>query len=123
MISYFRKLRLDLTHYLLLVTVLSLPSFVSAQINIALENPLGEVTSVEAVLILILNAFIIIATPIIVLYIIYAGFLYVSARGNVEQTKQATASLTYAIIGAVILLGAVALSEIVANIVGSFTAE
>jgi len=99
------------------------PGIVSAQINIKLKSPLGEVNSVEEVLVALLNAFIIIATPIVVLYIIYAGFLYVTARGNAEQTKQATTALTYAVIGGVILIGAVAISEILANIVGAFTNE
>ena len=66
--------------------------------------------------------FIIIATPIIVLYIIYAGFLYVTARGNAQQVEQATRALTYAIIGGVIVLGAVAMSQILANVVASFKA-
>jgi hypothetical protein len=106
-----------------LATFLSLPSIGFAQIEIALENPLGSIDSAEEILVALLNAFIVIATPIVVLYIIYAGFLYVTARGNAEQTKQATTAITYAIIGAVILLGAVAIAEIVANIVGAFTAE
>lgn len=78
------------------------------------------VNSVEDLLVAILNIFIVLVTPLIVLYIIYAGFLYVTARGNVAQTEQATKALTYAIIGGVLILGAVALSAIIANIVGSF---
>lgn len=79
-------------------------------------------TSIEGLLLAILEVFIIIATPLIVLYIIYAGFLYVTARGNTQQVEQATRALTYAIIGGVIILGAVALSAIIKNVVGSFLA-
>lgn len=78
-------------------------------------------TSLEELLISLLNVLVIIATPIIVLFIIYAGFLYVTARGNVEQTQKATRTLTYAIIGGVLVLGAVAIAEIIANLVGDFT--
>ena len=95
------------------------PILVSAQ---GLRNPLGDVDSLEEVLVALLNAFIVIAIPIIVFVIVYSGFLYVSARGNAEQIKKATTSLTYAIIGAVLILGAVVLSEILANIVRSFEA-
>lgn len=73
-------------------------------------------------LVAILNIIIIIATPIVVLAIVYAGFLYVTARGNVEQTSQATRALTYAIIGGILIIGALALTQIISNLVGAFTA-
>lgn len=81
-----------------------------------------KVGTVEDLLVALLNIFIIIATPIIVLFIIYAGFLYVTAQGNSQQVQQATRALTYAIIGGVIVLGAVAISGIVADIVAAFKA-
>ena len=80
-------------------------------------------SSIEGLLTTILTVFITIATPIIVMFIIYAGFLYVTAKGNAEQTKQATRALTYAVIGGVLELGAVALGRILENLVGSFTAS
>lgn len=89
--------------------------------SIQLENPLA-VSSIEELLVAILNIFIIIAIPLVVIYIIYAGFLYVTARGNATQIEQATRALTYAIIGGVLIIGAVAIAEIVKNLVGSFTA-
>ncbi len=102
------------------LTLLLLPQLLLADgIRYTLESPIA-VTSIEGLLLAILNAFIVIAIPIVVLFIIYSGFLYVTARGNVEQTKKATTSLTYAIIGGVILIGAVAITEIVANVVDAF---
>ncbi len=80
------------------------------------------ITTIEGLLVAILNIFIIIATPIIVLFIIYAGFLYVTAQGNIQQVQQATRALTYAIIGAILVLGSVALAQIIENVVGSFKA-
>jgi formate-dependent nitrite reductase membrane component NrfD len=77
-------------------------------------------TSVEEVIEAILGVVIVIATPIIVFFIIYAGFLYVTARGNVQQVEQATRQLTYAVIGAVLILGAVALAEIIKNLIATF---
>jgi len=79
------------------------------------------ITTAEGLLSAILNIFIVIATPIIVLFIIYAGFLYVTARGNAEQVQQATRALTYAIIGAVLVLGSVALAQIIKRVVVSFS--
>jgi hypothetical protein len=79
-------------------------------------------TSIEEFLLAALQVIITIAIPIIVLFIIYAGFQYVTARGNAEQTQQATRTLTYAIIGGVIMLGAVAIGEIIKNLVNAFAA-
>lgn len=87
--------------------------------TIKLENHL-KVTSLEELLVAILNIIVILAIPIIVLFIIYSGFLYVTAKGNAAQIEQATRSLTYAIVGGVLIIGAVAIAEIVKNLVSSF---
>ncbi len=79
-----------------------------------------KVTSIAGLLEAILNIVIVLATPFIVFFIIYAGFLYVTARGNAEQVKQASNALLYAVIGGVIIIGSVAIATIVKNLVGSF---
>ncbi|MFT7644445.1 MAG: hypothetical protein ACI9BF_000089 [Candidatus Paceibacteria bacterium] len=98
----------------------------AAGINFTLESKLKSgingINSIEGFLIAILDAFVIIAIPILILFIIYAGFLYVTARGNVEQVQQATRSLTYAIIGGVLVIGAAAISVVVKNVVDTFAA-
>ena len=105
-----------------LCTTLLLPLVTSADLSWTIENPLGNITSIEELLLAILNVFIVIATPIIVLFIIYAGFMYVTAKGNAEQIQTATRALTYAIVGAVLILGAVALAEVIKNVVDAFRA-
>ncbi len=77
----------------------------SAVTSVRLENPLGEKTLTQFFLDL-LQVVLIFAVPIIVFFIIYAGFLYVTARGNQEQVTKATRALGYAILGGVIILGA-----------------
>jgi hypothetical protein len=69
----------------------------------------------------LLNVFIVIATPIVVIFIILAGFKYVTARGNPSDIQEATRALTYAIIGGVLIIGAVAIAEIIKNLVTSFS--
>lgn len=90
-------------------------------IKFSICSPLAF-NSMEDFLVAILNILIIIATPIVVLAIIYAGFLYVTAQGNVEQTQKATRALTYSIIGGILIIGAVAASQIISNLVGAFAA-
>jgi len=89
--------------------------------KIKLENPLN-VNSIEELIGGILNIVLILAVPVIVFFIIYAGFLYATARGNAEQVKKATTALTYAIIGGVLIIGSVAIAEIVKQLVLSFKA-
>lgn len=99
------------------------PIISSAQIKFNLKSPLDpSIVTVEGLLVALLEVFIIIATPIIVLFMIYAGFLYVTARGNAQQIEQATRALTYAIIGGMITLGAVAIAQIIKNVVDTFAA-
>lgn len=51
-----------------------------------------------------------IAFPIIVLFIVYIGFLFVSSQGNPEKLKEARGYFVWAVVGALLILGAEALS-------------
>jgi hypothetical protein len=84
-----------------------------------LNNPV-KVDSIQGLLEIILRLVIIIATPIVVLFIILAGFKYVTARGDARQVEDATRALTYAIIGGVLIIGAVAIAEIIKNVIDAF---
>ena len=68
----------------------------------------------------IVNVFIVVATPIVVLFLIYSGFLYVTARGNAEQVKKAHSALMYGIIGGIIIIASKAIILIVENLVAAF---
>jgi hypothetical protein len=127
----FKKMNnLKNTFYFLLLSYFILPAnFVLAQTSppasgapvgaTPLVNPL-RINSIEDLLVAILQILIIIAIPIVVFFIIYSGFLYVTARGNAQQVEQATRSLTYSVIGGVLIIGAVAIAGIVENLVRSF---
>ncbi len=84
-----------------------------------LNNPLA-IDSMQDLFEAIMTAFIILCTPVIVFFVIYAGFQYVTARGNPEKIQSASKALLYAIIGAVIIIGAIAITTIVGNTVNEF---
>ena len=88
-------------------------------LSFELKNPLAF-TSLQDFIVAILNIVIVIATPIVVIFIILAGFKYVTARGNATSIQEATRALTYAIIGGVLIIGAVAIAEIIKNLVNAF---
>lgn len=97
------------------------PLITSAQGKGELKNPLDpSLGSIPDLLLAILNVVIIIAMPIVALYIIYAGFMYVAAQGNPVKVQEATRALTYGVIGGVIIVGAVAILAIIRNFVGAF---
>lgn len=83
------------------------------------KNPLSF-TSITDMIVAILNIVIIISTPIVVFFLIYAGFMYVTAQGNPEKLKVASSALLYGIIGGVIILAAIPILTIVKNLVSSF---
>ena len=56
-----------------------------------------------------------IGLPLVVVFMIYAGFLFVSARGNEEQLKKAKTTFFWTIIGALLVVGAYAISEAIKN--------
>lgn len=55
-----------------------------------------------------------------VFFLIYSGFLFVSARGNPGAIQKAQQTFFYTIIGGLIVLGAFVISEIIANTADSF---
>ena len=85
---------------------------------IQLKNPL-TVNSIQELLNLILQVVIIFAVPIIVFFVIYSGFLYVTAQGKPDQITKATKAFTWTIIGALIVLGAQILLIVITNTVNS----
>ncbi len=78
-----------------------------------LTNPLGGIDSLESLVVAILKALVAVGTPIAVLFLVYAGFKFVMAKGNPSEIQKAQETLMWTIVGIVILLGATLLSEIV----------
>jgi len=60
-----------------------------------------------------------IALPIVVLFLVYVGFLFVTAQGNEEKLKEAKKYLLWTIIGALIVLGASVLSQAIQTTVSN----
>lgn len=83
-------------------------------------NPLGGFSRIPDLLLAIVNVLLIVAVPIIVFFVIFAGFSYVTAQGNPEKIKAASRSLLYALIGSVVVLGSFAIMSILQDIVSKF---
>jgi predicted transporter len=104
--------------YILSFLVVSIPFFVFGQAGEPdvppgqLGNPLGDgVNSLTDFVVAVLNRIVLpIGSVVVVFFIIYAGFLFVTARGNESKLEDAKKTLLAVVIGAAILFGSVAIA-------------
>ena len=81
---------------------------------ITIDNPLKAETIGE--LITTISDFAVtIGLPIAIIFIVYSGFLFVSARGNEKKLETAKEGFRWSIIGAAIIVGAKFLAEAIVN--------
>lgn len=81
-----------------------------------LQNPL-RFSSIERFIEGVLQAVVMIALPIIVAFMVYAGFKYILARGSVSGIQEAHRNFTYVIIGTILILGAWVLATLIGGTV------
>ncbi|GMU74394.1 MAG: hypothetical protein AMXMBFR44_5910 [Candidatus Campbellbacteria bacterium] len=96
-----------------------LPIVSLAQNPSTIKNPLeGKgIDDIPALITVIVGAVMTIGYYIVVVFIIYAGFLFVTARGDEKKLGDAKKTFLYTVIGATILLGASILSTVIKNTV------
>ena len=95
-----------------------MPVFVGANVAIdaKIANPLGTTgpQNIPDFIKKVIDIVLVIGIPILVLAIIYAGFLYVKAQGNSKELETAHKTLLFTVIGGALLLGA----YVIANAIG-----
>lgn len=84
-----------------------------AQGRAVLENPL-KAQSLSDFLRDLFRAIVKIGLPIVALFIVWAGFLFVKARGNAGELTTAKKNLFYVVIGTTVFLGAWVIAEMIA---------
>lgn len=84
-----------------------------------LTNPLNGVCSLTDFLKAILKGVTDIGTIILIMMLVYVGFLFVAARGNAEKLQSAKSALVWTVIGGLILLGATAIQLVIEGTVNS----
>ena len=87
--------------------------------NVKFINPLGPngPQDIPTLLNKILDALMLFLVPIVVLFIIYAGFLFVMAQGNDAKLTKAKSVLGWTLVGAAILLGAKIITTVLSSTV------
>lgn len=110
-----RKLKIFFWSWLILA-----PDFVNGQgctddeDNPVICDPL-EVSSITEFLENLVDAITYLSIPAIVIAIIYAGFLFVTAGGDQSQIEDAKQTAKYVFVGAAIILGAELITDILVN--------
>lgn len=83
-----------------------------------LENPLNPAfSSIPAFIEGVLRVFVTVALPIITLFIVISGFMFVWALGKPEALKTARRNFFYVIIGSILILGAWVLATLIGGTV------
>ncbi len=89
------------------------PTLGGGTTSFELKNPL-DFETVCGFLKAVFNAVITIGIPIATLFIVWAGFLFVTARGRPEALQRAKQNAMWVVLGLAVFLGAWFLSQIIA---------
>ena len=82
------------------------------------ENPL-KVSTICGLIQKLLTAILVLGTPVAVLAMVYAGFMFVLARGNAEKLVKAQKNLLYVLMGIAIFFGSWVLGQVIANTINT----
>ncbi len=94
--------------------ILVTASVAAAQSTGAFDGPLkSEIKNIPDFIAMALRAMVMVALPIISLFIVYAGFMFVFARGNEGMLSEAKKNFFYVIVGAILILGAWVLATLI----------
>ena len=112
-----------LTYFILpIVTYASFHQVTTPPSSGGFRNPL-KFQTISAFLNALLDVIILIGVPIVVFAVIYAGFLFVTAQGNVEKINTAKKVIVWTLVGAMLVLGAKAVALAIEGTVQDLTQE
>jgi len=81
-------------------------------------NPI-EADTIEELVATLLRAIVMLVTPFVVLFLMYAGWLFVTASGNEEKLTKAKTTFFWTLVGGVVVLGALAIAEAIEGTVAA----
>lgn len=109
------KNKITTLFYILIGVVTLSPFLVNAESpGTGFQSPIGF-SSFGEVVAAIVGVVVQVGVVLVILAIIYSGFLFVTAQGNEEKISKAKRTFLWVIVGAIILLGANELADVVRN--------
>lgn len=107
MIRFFTRTRI--VGLALMLWAAALPVFAQEAV---LQNPL-KFKNIEEFVAGTLRAIVMIAIPLITIFLVYAGFKFISARGNPHGLSEAKENFKWVILGAILILSAWVLATLI----------
>ena len=101
--------------------MITIDKFASSTSKLGLDNPL-QFDSVAEFVSAALKAMVMIALPIVSLFLVIAGFMFIKAQGNEGKLSEAKKNFVYVILGALLIMGAWVIANIIAGTVSQLTA-
>lgn len=92
-----------------------------APITGGIQNPLKGVTSIADLFYAVVNFIYSLSYAVIAIFLIISGFKFVAAQGNEDKLTDAKNTFKYTIIGAILLIGANVITEVVRNVINQFS--
>ena len=90
----------------------------AADCTTGLCNPLNSnFSTIPAFIAGALKVLVMVALPIITLFLVISGFMFVLARGNSSKLEEAKKNFVYVIIGALLILGAWVIATLIGGTV------
>jgi type IV secretory pathway VirB2 component (pilin) len=104
-----------MTRVFTIATLYALPLFALAEgyTGVKLKDPVARIMEPQNLIDLLVTIFQFLGGPIVVIGIIYAGYLLVTAQGDEHKLEEGKKTLLWVIIGAAVILGATVLKEVV----------
>ena len=106
------------------LSVVALSSFLSNVMvayganQYSLQSPLKDsISSIPAFIAEVLKAIVVIGLPIITLFIVISGFMFLVAQGNSAKIEEAKKNFMWVIVGTLLILGAWVLVTLIAGTV------
>lgn len=102
---------------IILWSVVLLPTIALAQAaNTELENPLGEGTQIWDLFARIAAGLSFVAGTLALLFVVIGGYMILTARGNDEQYRKGKNTISYAIVGMLVIVGSYQILTTVINV-------
>ena len=98
--------------------VTMVPLFVSAASCEGICNPLNAaISNIPSFISTVLHIMVQVGLPVVAFFLLYSGYLFVSAGGNPSKLEKAKENFMYVIIGTLLILGAWVIATLIANTV------
>jgi len=92
---------------------------VYAAVPNTVSNPLSGITTFAEAFGVIMNVVLGIGISLTVIYLIFGGIQYIMSRGDQKATQEARQSLTNAVIGFIVVVGAFTIKTILGSAIGA----